>query len=328
MFAPAPHLELPRRITAYYLLFGLAAIAWLTVGAIIVSQSLQSMRAVNGALTQLGKTAASITTDHARHGEANFQAMVERIAAENGLRYCAIVGPDGRYLAHSNPKFAGEPAVERSGAVTQWGDAQEIRFVDEDSRILQEYQTPLKRGDKTIGMLHMARFDPGMWGTVWNTAEQFPAAVLGPLLLMAMGAVVLQKAVRPLSSIESQLRDVAAANSLVNAPLHGVPSQSPVGIGWNRLIKEFEGKATQNGLESRLGVALEGFRNRQTDQVFNSLPDGLAVTDAEGRITFANHALQALLSRWTNGQPLRGKTMEDLPGSAGRGTARSSTGKP
>jgi sensor histidine kinase regulating citrate/malate metabolism len=107
MFAPAPHLELPRRITAYYLLFGLAAIAWLTVGAVIVAQSIQSMRAESSALTQLGKTAATITADHARNGQANFQAIVERIAVENGLRYCAIVGPDGRYLAHSNPKLAG-----------------------------------------------------------------------------------------------------------------------------------------------------------------------------------------------------------------------------
>src|SRR6185295_1450961 len=131
MYAPAPHIELPRRITAYYLLFGLAAIAWLTVGAVIVSQSLQSMRAESSALTQLGKTAASIVAEHGRNGNANFQAFVERIAAENGLRYCAIVGPDGRYLAHSNPKLSGEPAVERSGAVTQWGEAQGIRFVDE-----------------------------------------------------------------------------------------------------------------------------------------------------------------------------------------------------
>ena len=180
--------------------------------------------------------------------------------------------------------------------------------------ILQEYQTPLKKGDKSIGMLHMARFDPGLWGTVWSTAEHFPAAILGPMLLMGLGAMVLQRTVKPLSSIENQLRHVASANSLLEAPLHGVPGQSPVGIGWNRLIKEVEGKATQNGLESRLGAALEGFRNRQTDQVFNSLPDGLAVTDAERRITFANHALQALLSRWTGGQPLRGKTLETFLG--------------
>jgi hypothetical protein len=215
MYAPAPHLELPRRVTAYYLLFGLAAIAWLTVGAVIVSQSVQSMRAESTALNQLGKTAASITADFARNGETNFQAMVERICAENGLRYCAIVGNDGRYLAHSSPALVGQPAVERSGAVTKWGDVEGIRFVDEDSRILQEYQTPLKKGDKTLGMLHMARFDPGMWGTVWNTAEQFPAAVLGPMLLMGLGALVLQRTVKPLSSIESQLRHVASANSLV-----------------------------------------------------------------------------------------------------------------
>ena len=88
MLAKTTHLELPRRVTAYYLLFGLAGIAWLTAGVVIVSHVLLSSRDESASLIKVGKAAKAVAAEYANADGSKLQDLVERQAAESGAGLC------------------------------------------------------------------------------------------------------------------------------------------------------------------------------------------------------------------------------------------------
>lgn len=312
MFKKTIHLELPRRVTAYYLLFGLLAIAWLTIGVVVVSQSLLNSRAEGVCLGNVGRAAAAIAAEYRAGGAEKLQAMVEQFADANGLAYAALSAPDGRFVAHSIRGRVGQAAGEPTGARVQWGEVDRVRFLDGTSRLLREYRTPVRVAGQTVGTFHLAVAEPGLWGVVRSVAEYAPMAVLGPVLVMSLGLLVLRRTVRPVSTIERQLGQLAQASSPGDVELGPIPGTGPAPIGWNRLAGEHNAARQKTGLESRVAAALEGFRQRKADQILSSLPDGIAVTDDEGRITFANQALAALLAMGMDNEALCGKPMAEL----------------
>lgn len=314
MFEKTIHLELPRRVTAYYLLFGLLAVAWLTIGVVVVSQSLVNSRAEGVCLSNVGRAAAAIAAEYRAGDPDKLQALVERLADSNGLAYAAFSSPEGRFLAHSLRGQVGQPAGEPTGAHEQWGEVDRVRFVDERSRLLREYRTPVRVAGQTVGTFHMAVAEMGLWGVIRSVAEYAPMAVLGPVLVMSLGVLVLRRTVGPVSTIERQLEQLARASSAGDVKLAPVRGTDPAASGWNRLAEEHNAAGRKTGLESRVAAALEGFRQRKADQILNSLPDGVAVTDDEGRVTLANQALAALLGQGTDNEALCGKPMMDLLG--------------
>ena len=314
MFKKTIHLELPRRVTAYYLLFGLLAVAWLTIGVVVVSQSLLNSRAEGVCLGNVGRAAAAIAAEYRTSGSDKLQALVEQFADANGLAYAAFSAPDGRFVAHSIRDQVGQAAGEPTGARVQWGEVDRVRFVDGTSRLLREYRTPVRVVGQTVGTFHLAVAEPGLWGVVRSVAEYAPMAVLGPVLVMSLGLLVLRRTVRSASTIERQLKQLAVASSPGDVKLGPVPGTGPAPTGWNRLAEEHNAARQKTGLKSRVAVALEGFRQRKADQILNSLPDGVAVTDDEGRVTLANQALAALLGLGTDNEVLCGKPMMELLG--------------
>jgi PAS domain S-box-containing protein len=186
--------------------------------------------------------------------------------------------------------------------------------MDGTSRLLREYRTPVRVAGQTVGTFHLAVAEPGLWGVVRSVAEYAPMAVLGPVLVMSLGVLVLRRTVRPVSTIERQLEQLALASSLGDVKLGPAPGTGPAPTGWNRLAEEHNAARQKTGLESRVAVALEGFRQRKADQILNSLPDGVAVTDDEGRVNLANQALAALLGLGADNEVLCGKPMMDLLG--------------
>ncbi len=308
------HLGLPRRVITYYLFFGLLAISWLAVGVVLVSRSVLNSRAEGECLAAVGSAGATIAAEYRASGEKKLQSLVEQLAATHRLAYCAVAGPDGRFLAHSVRDQLGEKAGEPTGAVMQWGEVDRVRFVDSRSRVLREYRTPVRSGGRTVGILHMAVAEPGLWGVVRSVAQYAPVAVLGPVLLMSLGVLVLERTVRPVSQIERQLGQVATAASPGDVDLGPVPAGGSAALGWNRLVEEHNQARQKAGLQSRLATTLEGFRQRKADQILNSLPDGVALTDDQGHVTFANQALAALLGMGMDNEALCGKTMEELLG--------------
>ena len=214
MFTKSKHIALPRRIVAYYLLFGVSAIAWLTAGIFYVSNSVLQSRGDSRAFTVLGQASRVLALDYLQHGEASLQPLVEELTREQGLAYCAVVNSDGTCLAHSNTSMVQKKAPEPAGAAEIWGDIQRVRFVNDDSVVILEYRTPFNAGGRSVGSVRIGTVETGTFQTLKLAAGYAPLAILAPLALMAGGAVVVSRLVRPVSEIEGQLRRAAVAPSM------------------------------------------------------------------------------------------------------------------
>jgi PAS domain S-box-containing protein len=153
--------------------------------------------------------------------------------------------------------------------------------------------------------------DAGVWDTVLSAAEFAPAALLCPMLVMGIGAVVLRRIVWPAAAIEGQLQRLAASPSLSENTLTRVNLPTPAGLGWNRIVESFAGNCRNSNLEARLSRVVDSYREQKAERILNSLSDAIAVTDDNGQITFANKALAGLLGKGTSGDSLGGRTMEE-----------------
>src|SRR5689334_18412966 len=110
MFAKNIQIRLPRRITAYFLLFGLAALVWLAVGAVYVASLVTDSRSESASLRSLGRGSDRITLAYLRNKAVDLQPLLVEIRSQSGAEYCAIVSPAGEYAAHSNPEQKGKSA--------------------------------------------------------------------------------------------------------------------------------------------------------------------------------------------------------------------------
>ena len=128
MLTKTIQIDLPRRITAVYLLFCIVSITWLTVGLFAVSRSHFSERTVSTCLSQLGKASSLVEIDYLRNGSDNLASVLNRIRSESGLTYCAVVSNDGAYLAHTSADLVGTKCVEPTGEFLRWGNVHGVRF--------------------------------------------------------------------------------------------------------------------------------------------------------------------------------------------------------
>ena len=294
----------------YYLLFCTMSVAWLTVGIVVTVQTVLSSRAVNSSLSQLGKAAAVVEVDYLRHGTENFQALVERFRAESQLAHCAIVSSDGKYLAHTSRDVLGERALEPTGERLRWGDVDGVRYINAQAQTLREYRTPLVAKDEPIGSLRIAVAEPSLSSTLLAVGEVAPLAVLAPLAFIGIGAVVLGKISRPVERIESQLRRAASAAPGTKLDLKALAARDGLSLGWNRVVASFESRSDEGDLDEHLRKALQIRNQAKSDGVLDSLSDGIAVTDNEGRISFTNRAFPSLLGLRVDANELRGASIE------------------
>ena len=135
-------------------------------------------------------------------------------------------------------------------------------------------------------------------------------AVAVLLLILLLGSKLMQRTLRFTSEIEQQLRKVSASPSTVfPQPIDG---DGPVISGWNQIVHQTANSQSMEGLEARLNRSLDGLKLQKSEQILNSLPDGVAVTDPQGLITFINQSLSALLNMEVGEDRLNGRPMEEL----------------
>lgn len=313
MFRRRNQLGFPRKVVAYYLLFCLVAVCWFAVGVVVTTHTLDSSRAINACLARLGKTAAAVEIEYLRHGDANLSTVLKTTQVEADLAYCAIVGSDGNYIAHTDEGLQGKHAAPATGSLVRWGEVTGVRFVDSLGRILHEYRTPLVARGASFGSLRIAVVEPAVWHTIWETAQVAPIALIVPSLLVLGGAVVLSRLAAPVAGVDAQLRKLALHPPGTLPQLDTLPARDAVALGWNRLIQSLERlqhKPTGGDLEQRLADAVAARKENLLSDVFQNLADGVAVTNAEGRITFANRAIAALLGEEITDEALQGLEIE------------------
>lgn len=309
MLGRALKLEIPRRVVAFYLFFALGAVFWVASSSVFLAQSVSNSQAEQELFTYLENAATATTLDYVLNGESHLQQLVERFARERSLLYCAFVSNDRKYIAHSRSGLVGQPQQVATGAATRSGKAHVVR-VEGQEDVIREYSIPVRAQNQDVGTLVLAVAEPKLSSTFQLAAARAPSLLLGPLALLVAGALAMRRLVKPVASVEAQLRRAAVAPTLDDAALAPVKSGGASSFGWNRLIQEFMSGRSDGGLQERLNGAVQSLRHEKSDDVLNSLPDGIAVADQDGQITFANQAMAALLA--PDGQPttLHGATME------------------
>lgn len=311
MLGRSKQLEIPRRVVVYYLLFCLFPVGWMTVGTVLISTSALQGQHEEDSLVLLRAAASAATLELAQGNSARLQPLVERLQRENALQFAAVVGADGRFSAHTLRDRVGDP-YERSDVVDLvWGEFTASRRLN--GRLwTREYAAPLYIKRESVGRLLCGVTEPGIWQALGMMAGHTPLNLFGPLALIVVGAVVVNRIVRPVAAIESQLRHSAVAASLADVPLHTIKAQTPAALGWNRLILEYQNANKGGDLDRRLAEAVQSRRAERSDDVLNSLSDGIAVTDQQGRVSFANHAFLAIFDQQGSSDAVRGKQLEEL----------------
>jgi two-component system phosphate regulon sensor histidine kinase PhoR len=97
------------------------------------------------------------------------------------------------------------------------------------------------------------------------------------------------------ADIEGQLVQVAMSPSVEGCELREVPSTGAAAIGWNRVVQRVLESPGSNKIEERIHKSREMSRNGRLDAVLNSIPDGVATTSADGRLTYANVPMGVIL---------------------------------
>src|SRR5690349_11815712 len=110
MFGSRLQIRLPRRVTAYFLLFGLASVVWLCVGAVYVAHSVSDSQSESASLRSLGRGTDRIVLALLRDKSADLQAVLQDICAQSQADYCAVVNTTGEFMAHSVRELQGKPA--------------------------------------------------------------------------------------------------------------------------------------------------------------------------------------------------------------------------
>lgn len=291
-------IAMSRQVVGLYLLICLASIAWLAVGGITAARVVLSSRTADKVLSELGQLAAAVEMTLLREGPAEIQPLVERAQAKHQLAYAAVVGLDGRFVAHSLSPLCGAPVVERQGRRLRWGSVEGLRYVDELDRVLTEYRVPLAIGDQPHGTLRIAALEPDLWSAMGDVVNLAPMALLAPLSIILVGALGISRMAAPLSRIEEQLNGIARQPLDQAVSADTIDSAGVTAAGWNRIVAELKrinSQAAGETLQQRISQTLAQRRAARGFEVLESLPEGVAVTDPEGRIEFANAAINALL---------------------------------
>jgi two-component system phosphate regulon sensor histidine kinase PhoR len=119
--------------------------------------------------------------------------------------------------------------------------------------------------------------------------------IIAPLVLLGVGAVVLGRTARLNTLIEEQLHGAAFVSAPLEETLKTLPEASPIARAWNDLVQQIRNQQTLSSLESRLSNLGSTVELERWESLFNSLPDGIAITDRRRNITLANNSARALL---------------------------------
>jgi signal transduction histidine kinase len=302
MTRPAPQPGLPRRVVGLFLLFSLAVVGSLTVGSFLAARALLASQTTGGALANVGRLAAAVRMDHVRNEGDHVQQLLESAKLEGKLSFAAVVGVDGVYRSHTDRSLIGAQALDATGDQLRWGDVDGVRYVNAAGDVVNEYHSPLSVGRSPLGVLRVALIEPGIATAMLEFSHYAPLLIVVPAALVIAGGWALGKLTRPVAGIEGALAAVA------RTPYGDAPILSPVepqglaSVGWNRLVEHLA--SLRQALESAQRVddaVLPATRSTgNAEAALASLSEGIVVTDAEGRIDFANRAVETLLGEGDN----------------------------
>lgn len=303
MFSPIRRLPLARRLPAYLLVCGLGGIVALLSGLVMGLEAEADLdREIDAEVYGLRDR---IVTGFREDGGRNVTAQLVAACSSPSVAYCGVVDAHGRYVAHSVPQRVGS-----SPDLIPTVDAVRLSFPERTSPVTSEYRMPLTAGGKTYGTLQVGVCGAPTGRRLWRMLEHAPPALLAPIALLVFGAAVVRRTVEPASAIEDQLRNLTAPAS-GELPLELIDGANETAEGWNRLVERSRKADRAQALGGRLGEVVGGLRERRADRILSSLSDGVAATDRDGNVTFANGAFAALIGVGRE-EELLGRPMAEL----------------
>lgn len=295
MFARKYHIHMPRRVTAYFLLFALAALLWFALGALYVFYVINDGRGESTSLRVLGRGADRIALAVLRNKNIDLQPLLVELRGQSGADYCAIVTPTGTFLAHSSAELKGKPANESGTLTERWGEVARVEYANDRGVLVHEYRCPIKNGEQLLGTLRIGLVQRNVWSYLHESAQFAPLAFLGPACCMVAGAVLLNRMVRPVAEIEQQLYQVATSPSVESCQLREVANVGAAAMGWNRVVQQRLAAGQGESLQERLRQSLDRGKQGRLQAVLDSVPEGIATTDAAGKLTYTNVPMSVIL---------------------------------
>lgn len=142
-------------------------------------------------------------------------------------------------------------------------------------------------------------------------SEHLAFAVAAELCLLAVGALVLTRSVRVAQAIEQQLQRIAALSLSDNPDLQPLAESDSIARGWNAVIEHLKSQRITSTLESRLCELGNVSDDKLLARIFQSLSEGIAACDRDGKIVMVNNAFYALL-RLASGNQAEGRNLLEL----------------
>ncbi|MEM7474110.1 MAG: ATP-binding protein [Planctomycetota bacterium] len=104
----------------------------------------------------------------------------------------------------------------------------------------------------------------------------------------------ISKRVESIRLVEFQLSNLGATQ---DAPLQPIVAPSQVGSGWNRLVKTLEERKLDESIDRRLQQNSNGQQGEKFARALRSLNEGIAISDASFKLSYANTAFLNLLGK-------------------------------
>lgn len=200
----------------------------------------QGTAAVIAATLEKGAAGASAAAGPVLLGDGELQDSVDRLARLPNVLELAVIGPDLRVLAHSDPAGLGQRVLDPEIASTMLEQRRrgEFRRSDDEQRVFLSY-TPLRSGGQPVAVLRTT-FALGHLEHQLAGAQSMVLLylALNALLLILAGSYLLDRViVRP-------LRRIAQATERVSSgtldPIHVIESGNEIGrlsLSFNQMVE-------------------------------------------------------------------------------------------
>ena len=142
MLGSSIYLALPRRISVVTLLFGMTAVVWILACAMLATQSLVFNTELDTRLTGARRYGIRVQEAAISKSQERLQNTLNSIRSEGSFTYCAFVGPNGIYAAHTEKRQIGKRHEEPTGTAIAWAGLTGTKFTRGGAKVL-EYRLPL-----------------------------------------------------------------------------------------------------------------------------------------------------------------------------------------
>lgn len=311
MLSSSIYLALPRRIVVLTLLFGMGAVIWVIFTALLAMQSLVQTTALDAHLTGARRYGIRVREAMVNGSPEETAETLDSIRSEGNFAYCAVVGPDGFYLAHTERGRSGKEHLEPTGEADERFGLAGTKYRRAGVDVI-EYRLPLRNQETTLGSLRIGVASPTIGSVLKRSAGFLPLLAVAPFLFVISNSFLLQRMLNPISELDQQVRRAVSAATIADAQFESIASSTATGAGWNQIVSWLQAANNDSGLGTRLASAMSSMQQERSTDVLNSLSEGIAVTDDHGAITLTNNALSVLLTGQADHAAVHGKKLTDL----------------